>query len=199
MKKIWAFAGLAVLYALSAARGDGTAAAPDGPRFTADGRLERPANYREWVWLSSGLGMSYNPAAPSRVTADPPFDNVFVTAAAYRAFLQSGKWPDRTMFVLEVRASQSQGSINRQGHYQGARLGMEAEVKDERRFPGGWAFFGFDGDAGSAAAIPRSASCYSCHAHNGAVDNTFVQFYPTLREVARQKGTLRPVTETPVR
>jgi aspartate oxidase len=26
---------------------------------------------------------------------------------------------------------------------------------------------------------------------NAAVDNTFVQFYPTLLEIARQKGTLR--------
>ena len=103
------------------------------------------------------------------------------------------------MFVLEVRASESHGSINQQGHYQGARLAMEVEVKDARRFPGKWAFFAFPGANDSAAPIPTTASCYSCHAQNGAVDNTFVQFYPTLLEVARQKGTLRPVPVTPVR
>ena len=172
--------------------------APDGPRFTAQGRLQRPANYREWIWLSSGLGMSYNPASSGR-GGDPPFDNVFVTPAAYRAFLQTGTWPDQTVFVLEVRASQSNGSINRQGHYQGDRVAMEVEVKDQRRFPGKWAFFAFEGASDSAAQIPQSAACYSCHARNGAVDNTFVQFYPTLLEIARQKGTFRPSPERPVR
>jgi len=158
------------------------------PHFLSGDRLERPANYREWVWLSSGLGMSYR---SENTSADPSFDNVFVTPAAYRFFLQNGKWPDRTMFVLEVRASQNKGSINQSGHYQGEVMGIEAEVKDEYRFPGKWAFFGFAGGAGSAAAVPKSADCYSCHAQNGAVDNTFVQFYPTLLEVARQKGTLK--------
>ena len=34
--------------------------------------------------------------------------------------------------------------------------------------------------------------CYSCHEQHGAVDTTFVQFYPTLIELAKQKGTLSP-------
>ena len=33
--------------------------------------------------------------------------------------------------------------------------------------------------------------CYSCHEQHGAVDTTFVQFYPTLIKLAEQKGTLR--------
>lgn len=72
---------------------------------------------------------------------------------------------------------------------------MEVELKDQRRFAGGWAFFSFERGASSAVPIPRSASCYSCHAQHGAVDNTFVQFYPTLVEIARQKGTLKPAAE----
>ena len=187
----------AVAASLAVRMGAQTAPPAAGPHFTIDGRLQRPTNYREWIWLSSGLGMSYGPA--SRANADPRFDNVFVTPAAYRSFLQTGTWPDRTLFVLEVRASESHGSINRDGHYQGARVGMEAEVKDERRFPGKWAFFDFRGPADSAAPLPSSAPCYSCHAQNGAVDNTFVQFYPTLLEIARQKGTLTPNSDTPVR
>ena len=31
------------------------------PRYTADGQLILPSDYREWVFLSSGLGMTYNP------------------------------------------------------------------------------------------------------------------------------------------
>lgn len=38
--------------------------------------------------------------------------------------------------------------------------------------------------------IPVVADCYSCHAAHGAVDTTFVQFYPTLLPIAKSKGTL---------
>jgi hypothetical protein len=64
-------------------------------------------------------------------------------------------------------------------------------VKDKGRFPGKWGFFGFRDGENAAKAIPASASCYSCHAEHGAVDTTFVQFYPTLIDVAKSKGTLQ--------
>jgi hypothetical protein len=161
------------------------------PRFGADNELMRPDNYREWVYLSSGLGMSYNAAANGRGNPNPPFDNVFVTPSAYRSFLQTGAWPDKTMFVLEIRSSSSEGSILTQGRFQGNVLAVEVEVKDESRFPGKWAFYEFGRGATSAKPLPTTAACYSCHAQNGAVDNTFVQFYPTLADIARQKGTFK--------
>jgi acyl carrier protein phosphodiesterase len=36
------------------------------------------------------------------------------------------------------------------------------------------------------------AACVECHTNNTAVERTFVQFYPTLLEVARAKGTVKP-------
>jgi len=39
--------------------------------------------------------------------------------------------------------------------------------------------------------LPKDRDCYSCHEKNGAVDTTFVQFYPTLAEIAKAKGTFR--------
>jgi len=177
---------------LSSAIGGQAPATTDlsSPRFSANDELMRPDNYREWIYLSSGLGMSYG-TTTSPANANPPFDNVFVTPAAYRSFLATGKWPDKTMFVLELRGSASEGSINKQGHFQGQMLGMEVEVKDESRFPGKWAFYEFGRTAASAKPTPTTASCYSCHAQNGAVDNTFVQFYPTLADIAKQKGTFK--------
>jgi hypothetical protein len=164
---------------------------PDGPQFTADGRLQKPENYREWIWLSSGLGMSYGPMSENISNEDPPFDNVFVNPSAYRHFLRAGTWPDKAIFILEIRSSVSKGSINQGGHFQGELRGVEAEVKDESR-PGKWVFFGFNSSGAPAKPIPANASCYSCHAQNGAVDNTFVQFYPTLQGIAKQKGTFAP-------
>jgi hypothetical protein len=167
------------------------AAGDDGPQYAADGRLVRPANYREWIYLTSGLGMTYGPAAKMAHDPNPTFDNVFVTRTAYRSFLETGTWPDKTMLVLEVRASESKGSINNGGHFQSGLAGIEVEVKDGTRFPGKWAFFSFDKSAAPAKALGPSEDCYSCHSSHGAVDNTFVQFYPTLLPVARAKGTLK--------
>jgi hypothetical protein len=167
----------------------------DGPQFNSDGLLVRTSRYREWVFLSSGLGMTYGPATNSTPEVDSKFDNVFVNPAAYQSFQKTGTWPDQTIFILEIRASQSKGSINRGGRYQTELLSIEAEVKDEKRFAGKWAFFDFGTSAAPASALPNSAKCYSCHRDNGAVDNTFVQFYPTLLEIAKRNGTLRAATE----
>ena|SRR5581483_2184100 len=161
----------------------------DGPQYTSDGRLQFPAEYRQWVFLSSGLGMTYGPLASGR---EPMFDNVFVNPSAYRAFLETGRWPDKTVLVLEVRSAQSKGSINKAGHFQSDLAGIETHVKDEKRFPRKWAFFGFSkGAAASEPAAAQNSSCFSCHEPNGAVDTTFVQFYPALLPVARAKGTMK--------
>jgi len=161
----------------------------DGPRYTGTA-LVRPADYREWVFLSSGLGMTYEP--PSANPRPPTFGNVFVNPSSYRSFMKTGKWPDKTIFVLEFRNSDSEGSINKSGRYQTGLAAVEAEVKDSR-FPDGWAFFNFrDGAAAEPLSATDSASCVECHTKNTAVERTFVQFYPTLLEVARRMGTVKP-------
>jgi len=167
-----------------------------GPAYTADGQLKFPEDYREWVFLSSGSGMTYGPLANQGQQSQPLFDNVFVNPESYRSFLQTGHWPDKTVFLLEVRSSEGHASINNGGHFQRDVVGIEAEVKDSASAAGEWAFYGFALDSGkpspAAKAIPRTASCYSCHGKNTAVENTFVQFYPVLYEIAEQKGTIKP-------
>jgi hypothetical protein len=158
-----------------------------GPEYTSDAQLKLPEHYRQWVYLTTGFDMSYNPAM--RMGHDM-FDNVFVNPEAYKTFVETGTWPDKTVLVLEARGAESKGSINQKGSYQGTEvMAVEVHVKDEARFPGKWAFFGFD-DGKTAKMIPTSADCYSCHAGHAAVDTTFVQFYPTLLPIAKGKGTL---------
>lgn len=162
--------------------------AASGPEYTSDGEMKRPDNYREWVYLTTGFDMSYSPGAMNM--DHHMFDNVFVNPEAYRAFLETGTWPDKTMLALEVRKAEGKGSINQKGNFQSTEMmGLEIHVKDEARFPGKWAFFGFD-DAKTAKMAPTGAACYSCHSEHGAVDTTFVQFYPTLLPIAKSKGTL---------
>lgn len=167
--------------------------AADDRRFTPDGALIRPTNYREWIYLTSGLGMSYGIApAPS---GNPTFDNVFVEPSAYREFMATGKWPDKTIFILEIRSSETHGSINRAGHFQRDIVAIEAEVKDESRFKEKWAYFDFSHGGSlhdSVKPFAGDSACNVCHSKNAAVENTFVQFYPTLLEVAKAKATLNP-------
>ena len=159
-----------------------------GPEYTSDRQLKLPEHYREWVYLSTGFDMSYSPVLQS--AGHHMFDNVFVNPEAYRHFVETGTWPDKTMLVLEARMAKGKGSINQKGNYQGEdRMGLEVHLKDESRFPGKWAFFGFDEDK-TAKMIPSSADCYTCHQASGAVDTTFVQFYPTLLPIAKNKATL---------
>lgn len=171
----------------------------DGPGYTADGSLKYPADYREWVFLTAGLDMSYSAAAtaPDHST----FDNVFVNPSAYKGFKQTGVWPEGTVMVLENRGGEGDKSINKRGKTQSVEVtGLEVHVKDSAHLSGagkdgqskdGWGFYGF-GDPVSHVSgkyIARPASCYTCHEEHAAVDTTFVQFYPTLQETAKAKGT----------
>jgi hypothetical protein len=159
------------------------------PQFTAEGKLLRPEAYRKWVFVSSGYGMSYS-QTPDGMQM---FTNVFVTPTAYDYFVANGKWPDKTMFVLEVYGSTSRGSINKHGSYQTDFAGLDVEVKDEARFPNKWAYFNFSETAKTASAdTPSKNACWKCHEQNAAVEHSFVQFYPELLKIARAKGTIKP-------
>jgi hypothetical protein len=163
---------------------------PDFPQYRDGRELVLPGDYRQWTFLSTGLGMTYN-----MPRATPLFSNIFVTPSSYRGFLETGTWPDGTIFMLEARKAVTEGSINKGGQFQTDIVALEAHVKDAR-LPRGWGFFSF----GSAPEIKTTGTelvgegverCVTCHVDNGAVEETFVQFYPAALEAARKKGTLR--------
>jgi hypothetical protein len=158
----------------------------DSPEYTTGDGLVRPEGYREWIFLSSGLRMGDNESCGEGAT----FTNVFVAPSAYHRFLETGSWPNKTVFVEEKRGSSNKGSINKASHFQTDLLGISVQVKDTGRFPDKWAFFSFRSSQKTAQANPQ-AMCWQCHHDHGAVDSTFVQFYPTLKPVAQQFGTYR--------
>lgn len=170
-------------------RAPAPADAASGPLSYEGDKLRAPPDYREWIYVTTGIDMSYSRVSPP---GHHMFDSVFVDPAAWQAFKRTGTWPDKTVMVLETRGANTKGSINKRGYFQDTDLmGVEVHVKDIARFGGdGWAFFTF-GDADKPAAmIPRDNDCYSCHKAHGAVDSTFVQFYPTMLPLAKAKGTL---------
>jgi hypothetical protein len=180
------------------------ATAPPQPAVTV------PPDYRTWVYLSAGLSMRYasevramNATGPHEVqplaksaSGTAVFQNVFVTPAAYRAFLANGHWPDQTMFVLEIRASVDKKSpFLTQGQYQGEIVDLKAELRYDARYPADkWKWFSFAQSGGTwqPAQPEPNAACFVCHTKHGAVDKSFVQFYPTLFPIAKAKGTLNP-------
>src|SRR6266478_1831215 len=97
------------------------------PQYNKDGELLMPKDYRQWVFLTSGLGMTYS-SGPAQ--QNPGFDNVFVTPAAHQGFLKTGIWPDKTVLLIEVRASDSKASINKDGRFQTSVERFEIHVKD---------------------------------------------------------------------
>jgi Cytochrome P460 len=167
-------------------------AAGDGPTYAAGtNNLLRPENYREWIFVGSTLGLDY--PAPGQSPRPAQFDSVFVNPSSYRAFMQTGKWPDKTAYALEFRGVGTEAVANRDGHFQTGLQLLEVNVKDSR-FPDGWAYFQFPG-AGDQSAAPLSGDtvkrCIDCHTAHTAVERTFVQFYPTLFDIAKKMGTVK--------
>ncbi|HEY3949030.1 MAG TPA: cytochrome P460 family protein [Phenylobacterium sp.] len=154
--------------------------------YTADGSLVFPKDYRTWVYVSTGFDMSYDNNGTGMDV--PIFDSVFVDPAAYAAYQKTGTWPDKTIFVLETRQGSQKGSINKSGRFQTELLGLEAHVKDVSRFKSGWSFFGYNAK-GPSKPTPQNSNCNVCHEQHGAVDTTFVQFYPTLLPTAKAMRT----------
>src|SRR5260221_3293478 len=111
------------------------AATPDAkspkPQYDDKGQLMRPADYREWMFLSAGFGMNYSPGPGSHEM----FTNVFVQRWAYDEFSKSGKWPEQSMFVIEERDATSRGSINQKGHNKTDLRGLAVDVKDSTKNP----------------------------------------------------------------
>ena len=164
----------------------------DLPQYASGDELVRPEGYREWIFLSSRLRVNSKASSGEGET----FGDVFVSPSAYHQFRATGGWPDKTVFVLEKRMSWSKSSAETVDHYETDLMGISVEVKDTARFAEKWAYFSFDSSTKTAKANLR-AMCWQCHNGGGAVENTYVQFYPTLKPLAQQFGTYRQAVEGP--
>jgi hypothetical protein len=151
------------------------------PRYAEGNQLLRPEGYREWIFVAANLGMGYNDGPPS---SNPSFHNIYMQPEAYRYYKRTGRFPDKTMLVMERYSAGTISSINRQGQFQDRFLGLEVALKDEKRFSEKWAYFDFSGSGGTLRPQAKpfaKEACWNCHHAHGAVDNVFTQFYPSLR------------------
>jgi hypothetical protein len=150
-----------------------------GPVFNG-AALVRPEGHHTWPLVGASLGLSY--AETPQGSGPGAFHRVYVNPSSYEAYERTGAFPDGTMFVLELYAAHEKTSPAKAGYFEGPRVGLEASVKDRRRFRSGWAYFGFENGARATATAFPEDGCHSCHVAHAARDSVFVQFYPTLRD-----------------
>src|SRR5262245_37181588 len=93
----------------------GVEAGAPGPEYTPQGELQRPRGYEAWVLAGVSLGLEYSeekqPEGPGK------FHSVYLPAEAYRHYARTGKFPEKTLLVLEVREPGDREVIVKQGWF----------------------------------------------------------------------------------
>ena len=159
--------------------------------FTADGKLKLPTGFRKWVFVGAPL----TPNALNGGQANfPEFHHVYVESGNLDAYLKTGSFPEGTVFIKELTLvldpaypDGSRTEPSGRGYFNGEFNGIDATVKDSKRFAktNGWGFFTFGHHAmpyEQTAAESSVSECAGCHIANVAkTDMTWVQFYPLLR------------------
>jgi hypothetical protein len=175
------------------------------PAYNENGELKRPTDYQTWVFVGSNIGLQYRKDAakePEKARRQEKeigdFHNVYINTEAYEHFARTGKFPDKTMLVMDVYEAKERepGNIVSKGLFPGNRLHVEAAVKNTKRPDGSktdWAYYSFAPNQATARAFP-DAACYQCHLDHAENDNVWVQFYPTLR--MHKQAPDKPNTKT---
>jgi hypothetical protein len=149
-------------------------------QYTAAGELRYPPNLIEWTQTGASLGSEYgehafdpqNPGAIGVVQMEPN---------AYRYFMEHKTYADGTMFLLSFYRAEGKSDPQLPGFVQGALFSQEIHVLDKARFSDGHGFFMFPNHNATSTRIAEGNPCETCHSEHGAVEGTFVQFYPDLR------------------
>lgn len=154
----------------------------------ADGKLERPTDYREWVYVGTPVTPNdmNNGKAPF-----PEFHNVYIDPESWAHWKATGTFRDGTILVKELVSVGSKGAVSGAGYFMGEFIGLEATVKSKTHFPkepGNWAYFSFSTPDHSSlkptASKFAAAACNACHEASAATDWVFTQYYPVLRAAA---------------
>jgi len=173
------------------------------PEYDEKGNLKQPTDYRRWVFVGSNIGLQYSKdlAETTRREKDRQqgaksgdFHNVYINPEAYEQYLKTGKFPDRTVLVMDVYEAKEKDpkGVVSGGFFPGAQRRIEVAVKNSKRPDGSktdWAYYAFPNPSKpSAQGAFKDADCYQCHRKHAADDNVWVQFYPILRRDRKGKA-----------
>ncbi len=180
----------------------GVAAQSTAAKFDNGGNLLRPEGYREWIVVGTPLTPNdmNNGKAPF-----PEFHHVYIDPGSWQHYKKTGKFRDGTILVKELISVGSKAAASGVGYFMGEFIGLEATVKDAKRFPkepNNWAYFSFTPEGSpmmdkkwvsrggamkdKSPAFP-TAVCAACHVAVAAEDMVFTQYYPVLRAAKPEK------------
>ena len=155
--------------------------------FTADGKLKQPVGYRKWAYV--GEVITPNDMNDGEATF-PEFHSVYMDPESFAEYEKTGKFRDGTVLIKELSSVGSKKAPSGNGYFQGKFTGLEASIKDSKRFkdePGNWAYFSFGHKYPLKAEVSKNAAaaCNQCHQDNAKSFQT----YPGGATIVRQRGS----------
>jgi Cytochrome P460 len=149
-------------------------------RLSSEGKLQKPGDLANWIFLGASLGMGYNPGSFN--AAHPgQFQVAMMEPSAYRYFTEHGSYAPGSMFLLAFyNADVQPRSINQNGFTQADLTNFEIHLVDPKN-QDGHSFYLFGAESGEGSPVPPKSACVTCHTNHGAFNGTFAQFYPTIR------------------
>lgn len=167
----------------TAASAPGQSVQTSGPQYDSTGALVRPKNFETWVFVGASTGLSYQER--SKPNGIGSFHNIYLRPEAYKTYLETGKFPEKTMFILAIYDPAQKVEPAHAGYFEGQFAALDVAVKDHEHFPNGWAYFNFGerGNLADAVHAVEGNQCFTCHKERAVNDNVFVQFYPILRRI----------------
>ncbi|MBX9815970.1 MAG: hypothetical protein A4S12_02275 [Proteobacteria bacterium SG_bin5] len=162
--------------------------------FTPNGEMIRPYGWRDWKFIGTPLTPN---GLNNGKSSFPEFHVVYMEPSAYDHYQRTGQFRDGTVLIKELTLVQknsttgSGGSTQEssgRGYFMAEYSGLEAAVKDSKRFPnepGNWAYFTFghvpEAKYASLTKAEPAETCNACHQQNAKEDYVFSQHYPVLR------------------
>ncbi len=154
-------------------------------QFTNDGKLIRPAGWREWIFTGS-------PTTPNSLNGGaapfPEFHSVYLDPQSWEHYKKTGTFREGAMFAKELSLVGDTAATSGIGFFNGKMQGFEIAHKDSSRYSsesGGWAYYTFghhDEPYDDTAVAMPNAACAACHTAAAAEDMVFTQYYPILQE-----------------
>ena len=173
----------------------------DVASFSPEGKLQKPADLANWVFLGASLGMGYNPGSFN--AANPgQFQVAMMEPNAYRHFVKHGTYAPGSMFLLSFfNADKQPRSINQNGFTQAELTNFEIHLLDpvKGKDQQGHAFYMFAPNATEGSLVPPGNACVRCHVDHGAFEGTFAQFYPTIRPLIPKENLERALRDHDIR
>src|SRR5262249_57992046 len=85
-------------------------------QFEGKDTLLRPDGYREWVFVGSSLGLRDDEGKKQAWRLE--HQNVYIDPAAYRAYKETGAFPEGTVLVLETAVGEEKNEPGLRGSFQ---------------------------------------------------------------------------------